>query len=44
MKLALSARITLDPKRILSDRWAHDQAHSLVAARRRALARKRRRK
>jgi hypothetical protein len=47
MKIAESARITLDPRRILSDRWAHDQAHRFVDARRRALdktARKRRRK
>jgi hypothetical protein len=43
MKIALSAKITLDPKRILSSRWAHDQAHSLVRAKRRALSRRKRR-
>ena len=44
MKIALSAKITLNPKRILTDRWAHDQAHTMVRAKRRALSRKRRRK
>jgi hypothetical protein len=27
MKLALAAKITCDPKRVLADRWVHDTAH-----------------
>jgi hypothetical protein len=27
MKLALSAKITCDPKRVLENRWVHDTAH-----------------
>ena len=28
MKLALSAKITCDPKRVLENRWVHDTAHA----------------
>ena len=27
MKLALAAKITCDPKRVLENRWVHDTAH-----------------
>lgn len=27
MKLALAAKITCDPKRVLESRWVHDTAH-----------------
>ena len=30
MKLALAAKITCDPKRVLSSRWVHDMAHTLL--------------
>lgn len=30
MKLALSAKITCDPKHIRESRWAHDTAHVLL--------------
>lgn len=36
MKLALSARLTIDPKRLLRSRWVHDTAHALLASVRRA--------
>jgi len=43
MKLALSAKITCDPKRVLENRWVHDAAHVLadavLKARRAALGR-----
>lgn len=44
MKLALSVRVTCDPKRLLASRWVHDTAHvfaeSLLRARRGATVRK----
>jgi len=30
MKLALAAKITCDPKRVLENRWVHDTAHALL--------------
>ena len=30
MKLALSAKIKCDPKRVLENRWVHDTAHVLL--------------
>ena len=48
MKLALSARITCDPKRVLENRWVHDTAHvflhSVLKARRTAAGRDKARK
>ena len=36
MKLALSAKLTIDPKRLLRSRWVHDTAHAFVASVRKA--------
>ncbi len=36
MKLALSAKLTIDPKRLLRSRWVHDTAHKLVSTVRKA--------
>lgn len=36
MKLALSARLTIDPKRLLRSRWVHDTAHAMVSSVRKA--------
>lgn len=36
MKLALSAKITCDPKRVLENRWVHDATHVLADAVRKA--------
>lgn len=36
MKLALAARVTCDPKRILENRWTHDAAHIIADNLRRA--------
>jgi hypothetical protein len=36
MKLALSAKVTIDPRRLQKSRWVHDTAHLLVDAVRRA--------
>lgn len=36
MKLALSAKLTIDPKRLLVSRWVHDTAHAMVASVRKA--------
>jgi len=36
MKLALSAKLTINPKRLLSSRWVHDTAHALVSSVRKA--------
>jgi hypothetical protein len=36
MKLALAAKLTIDPKRLLSSRWVHDTAHALVTSVRKA--------
>lgn len=30
MKLALAAKITCDPKRVLENRWVHDTAHTFL--------------
>jgi hypothetical protein len=30
MKLALAAKITCDPKRVLESRWVHDTAHAFL--------------
>ncbi|MDE2509971.1 MAG: hypothetical protein KGL74_02500 [Elusimicrobia bacterium] len=48
MKLALSAKITCDPKSIRENRWAHDTAHlflhSVLKAQRAASGREKVRK
>jgi hypothetical protein len=48
MKLALAAKITCDPKRVLENRWVHDTAHvflhSVLKARREAAIRGKARK
>jgi hypothetical protein len=36
MKLALSAKVTISPRRLLKSRWVHDTAHHLVDTVRRA--------
>ena len=36
MKIALSAKLTIDPKRLLRSRWVHDTAHAFVASVRKA--------
>jgi len=36
MKLALWARLTIDPKRLLRSRWVHDTAHRMVSSVRKA--------
>ena len=36
MKLALCARLTIDPKRLLKSRWVHDTAHVMVSSVRKA--------
>lgn len=36
MKLALCAKVTIDPQRLRKSRWVHDTAHLLVDAVRRA--------
>lgn len=30
MKLALCAKVTIDPRRLLKSRWVHDTAHRIV--------------
>jgi len=37
MKLALSARVTCDPKKVLEDRWAHDMSHRIAECLRKVL-------
>ncbi len=32
MKLALAARLVIDPKRLLRSRWVHDTAHAILAS------------
>ncbi len=48
MRLALTAKISCDPKRVLENRWAHDMTHvladSVLKARRAALGREKARK
>lgn len=36
MKLALSAKVTIDPRRLQKSRWVHDTAHRLVGTVRKA--------
>jgi hypothetical protein len=36
MKIALSVRVTCDPKRVLESRWVHDTAHIIADNLRRA--------
>jgi hypothetical protein len=38
MKLALSAKVTIDPRRLLKSRWIHDTAHHIVDELRKAQA------
>ena len=48
MKLALTVKISCDPKRVLSNRWVHDTTHvfadSILKARRANVIRKKIRK
>ena len=30
MKLALSAKVTISPRRLLKSRWTHDTAHRIL--------------
>lgn len=30
MRLAYTAKLTVDPKKVLESRWAHDTAHALL--------------
>lgn len=32
MRLAYTAKLTVDPKKVLESRWAHDAAHMLLAS------------
>ena len=36
MKLALLAKVTIDPRRLLKNRWVHDTAHKIVDSLRKA--------
>lgn len=36
MRLAQTAKLTVDPKRVLENRWVHDTAHVFLASVRRA--------
>lgn len=36
MKLALCAKVTIDPRRLLKNRWIHDTAHKIVDSLRKA--------
>ena len=36
MKLALLAKVTISPRRLLKSRWVHDTAHRIVDSLRRA--------
>ncbi|MDP3543321.1 MAG: hypothetical protein Q8T11_12705 [Elusimicrobiota bacterium] len=36
MKLALCAKVTIDPRRLLKSRWVHDTAHRIVDTLRKA--------
>jgi|CXWL01.1.fsa_nt_gi hypothetical protein len=36
MKMALSARLTIDPQRLLRNRWVHDTAHRIITSVRKA--------
>jgi len=36
MKLALCAKVTIDPRRLLRSRWVHDTAHRIVDTLRKA--------
>lgn len=32
MRLAYTAKLTVDPKRVLESRWVHDTAHALLSS------------
>lgn len=36
MKLALCAKVTIDPRRLLKNRWIHDTAHKIADSLRKA--------
>jgi hypothetical protein len=36
MKLALLAKVTINPRRLLKSRWIHDTAHKIVDSLRKA--------
>ena len=36
MKLALCAKVTISPRRLLKSRWVHDTAHRIVDSLRKA--------
>jgi hypothetical protein len=36
MKLALCAKVTINPRRLLKNRWVHDTAHRIVSSLRKA--------
>ncbi|MDX6770423.1 MAG: hypothetical protein SF051_12885 [Elusimicrobiota bacterium] len=36
MRLANTAKLTVDPKRVLESRWVHDTAHALLTSVRKA--------
>ena len=36
MKMALSAKLTIDPQRLLRSRWVHDTAHRIITTVRKA--------
>jgi hypothetical protein len=36
MKLALCAKVTINPRRLLTSRWVHDTAHRIVDSLRKA--------
>jgi hypothetical protein len=31
MTIALSAKVTIDPKRLITSRWVHDTAHAVAS-------------
>lgn len=43
MRLAYTAKLTVDPKKVLESRWCHDTAHVMLDAVRKARAGGRRR-
>ena len=36
MRLAYTAKLTVDPKKVLESRWCHDTAHAMLEAVRKA--------
>lgn len=42
MRLADTAKLTVDPKRVLESRWCHDTAHAMLEAVRKVRGGKRR--